>query len=304
MALVALAACARLPPPPTTPQAPPRRCATSLRALVPAQATRWWIVRPRTIFDHPRLGVALARSWDDAAEQALIARAARVGYDVRTVERALVAETRTGELAVGLGSFDAARIVARLWERLLPPRRRVDGARGVARIEGMLGRTEVAVAVDAACGAAAWAEGETRLVDGVIAPPTTALDDDAEAVIVGRTELDDPRAREALGPIATRTTALDLRGVLADGGLALTLHLRGTFSPEDLVALRERVTRVAQSALLRAVGADAWTAGDAVALSLDDGALALRVTVPWAALDALGDVLRGRVNTARNTQGF
>jgi len=43
------------------------------------------------MFDHPRLGRALARAFDDAGERALITRSRRWGYDLRTVDRALVA---------------------------------------------------------------------------------------------------------------------------------------------------------------------------------------------------------------------
>lgn len=277
----------------------------SLRALVPDEATRWWIVRPRTIFDHPRLGAALSRSYDDAGERALLDRAARVGYDVRTVERALVAQTRAGELAVGLGSFDAARIVALLWERLLPPRRRGDGARGVTRVEGVLGRAPVAVAVDAACGAAAWAEGDTRLVDRVIVARASSLDD-PDAVLVAHAELGDARERELLGALSARASSVDATASLVDAGLALDLTLHGAFTPADLPGLRARVAVVARSELLRAIGADAWAREGAVRTAAGDASLSLRVTIPWAALDALADVLRGRItqNTAQNAQGF
>lgn len=273
---------------------------------MPASATRWWIVRPRAIFDHPRLGRALARSWDDAGERALIARAARVGYDVRTVERALFVETREGELAVGVGSFDAARIVERLWERLLPPRRRGDGARGVTRVEGVLGRAAVSVAVDAACGAAAWAEGDTRLVDRVItahAPPSEA---DPSSVLTLHTELDDARARALLGALSARASSADLDGTITDAGLALSLTLRGAYTPADLPALRARVEAIARSDLFAALGAGAWARGDAVRTTADEGALGVQLTAPWSALDALADVLRGRVASGdpRGAQGF
>lgn len=198
---------------------------------------------------------------------------------MRTVERALVAQTREGELAVGLGSFDAARVVARLWERLLPPRGRGEGARGVARVEGMLGHARVAVAVDAACGAAAWAEGDTRLVDRILAARAPAPGDDSPAVLLAHAEVGDARSRELLGALASRTTSVDVEGAIADAGLALDLTLRGAFAPQTL-GLRARVALITRSELLRAMGADAWARGDAVTTRAGDASLSLRLTLP------------------------
>lgn len=305
--MLVLAGCARATsPPPRTPP-PPRACITSLQALLPEDATRWWIVRPRTIFAHPRLGPALGRTVDLAGERALIDRAARVGYDLRTVERALFAETPRGELAVGLGSFDASRIVSLLWDRLLPPRRRGDGDRGVTRVEGMLGHTAIALAVDAACGAAAWTEGETRLVDRVLAPPAGSSPADPAEALVAHFELARvAEAREALGPLAARTRSVDLRGSLTDAGLAVTVTLHGDLGPAELPALRTRLDRVTRSALLAAIGAPAWAAPERVAFSAHETALGFALTLPWAALEALGDVIGGRIADpfARNAQGF
>jgi hypothetical protein len=75
---------------------------------VPPTATQWWLLRPREIFAHPRLGATLSHSVDHLAERALIDRAARTGYDLRALEQGLWAATPTGELALGLGAFDGA----------------------------------------------------------------------------------------------------------------------------------------------------------------------------------------------------
>ena len=80
---------------------------------MPAAATQWWLLRPREIFAHPRLGATLSHSVDHLAERALVDRAARSGYDLRALEQGLWASTPTGELALGLGAFDGAHTLGR-----------------------------------------------------------------------------------------------------------------------------------------------------------------------------------------------
>jgi K+-sensing histidine kinase KdpD len=89
-------------------------CPTSLRALVPDGATRWVVLRPRALFEHPRLGRLLARAFDDAGDQALFDRARRVGYDLRTVDRAAIAWSARTTWSAGVGAFDTRRIEAML----------------------------------------------------------------------------------------------------------------------------------------------------------------------------------------------
>lgn len=283
-------------PPPVTP------CARELRALVPRAATQWWLLRPREIFAHPRLGAALSRSVDHLAERALIDRAARTGYDVRAVEQGLWAATPTGELALGIGSFDGARILALLWERLLPPRRQSHGARGVARVEGRLARAEVTAAIDSRCGVAAWAEGDARLVDPALAAPAH---DPPEAwtpteVLRGHIDLGDARATEALGPLRARVRAVEVAARLTTRGVALSVVLQGA-QGEDLEAMiRARVARMSQSALLQAAGAPSWCAPTQVEVTRGEEGARVSVEVPWAALDALAEVLRGEVRDGRD----
>lgn len=237
----------------------------------------------------------------------MIDRAARLGYDLRAVERGLWALTPGGELALGLGGFDGARILDLLWERLLPPRRRSDGARGVARVEGRLGRAEVTAAVDGRCGLAAWSEGDTRLVDPALARDDDTLDDEPETrVLRGRLTPGERHTGESLGPLASAVRTVDITGDLAGHGLALTITLRGPLPHDVHPLLRVRVRRIAQSALLRAAGADAWCDDPRVRIADVEGGVAVALTIPWAAFDAIAEVLRGRLSsdTAENHQGF
>ncbi|MEZ4394171.1 MAG: hypothetical protein R3A48_24115 [Polyangiales bacterium] len=284
-------------------------CLVSLRDALPERTTQWWIVRPRRIFSHPRLGASLIHSVDHLAERALVERAGRVGYDVRAVERGLYAITPGGELAVGLGAFDAARIIELLWERLLPPRRRVEGRRGVTRVEGRLGRAEVTAAVDASCGVAAWSEGDARLVDRALAGSHHRVegdDDTPDELVRGQITRDDRHASEALGPLTTRTRRVEVVASLVDDGVALRITLRGELSSADEGALRARVRLATQSPLLRAIGATTWAADHRVEVHARDQALDLSLQVPWAGFEALSELLRGRApaSSGQDAQGF
>jgi hypothetical protein len=269
---------------------------------VPATATQWWLLRPREIFAHPRLGAALSRSVDHLAERALIDRAARTGYDLRAVEQGLWAATPAGELALGLGSFDGAHILALLWDRLLPPRRESRGERGVARVEGRLARAEVTAAVDSRCGIAAWAEGDTRLVDPALTPPTgTPREQWAPSeVLRGRADLEDTHATEVLGPLRAQLRAVEVAASLTVRGVAVSITLRGALTANVEALIRARVALMSRSALLRAAGAGSWCADDRVGVAVDDGGARVTVEVPWEAIDALAEVLRGEVRDARD----
>lgn len=288
------------PTPPATP--PATRCPRELRALVPPAATQWWLLRPREIFAHPRLGAALSHSVDHLAERALIDRAARTGYDLRAVEQGLWAATPTGELALAIGSFDGARILALLWERLLPPRRESRGERGVARVEGRLARAEVTAAVDSRCGIAAWAEGDARLVDPALARPANTTDTawTVDEVLRGRVDLDDTRATEALGPLRAQLRAVEVAASLTTRGVALRINLRGALADNAVELIRARVALIRESALLRAAGAASWCADARVGVDREDGGARVTLEVPWEALDALAEVLRGEVRDARD----
>lgn len=274
---------------------------------MPAAATQWWLLRPREIFAHPRLGATLSHSVDHLAERALVDRAARTGYDLRALEQGLWAATPTGELALGLGAFDGAHILALLWDRLLPPRRQSHGARGVARVEGRLARAEVTAAVDSRCGIAAWAEGDTRLVDPALTPPAgdTLEPWTPTEVLRGRVDLADARTTEALGPLRAQVRSVDVAASLTPRGVALAITLRGELSGDIEGMIRARVALMTRSALLRAAGASSWCADARVGVSREAQGARVTVEVPWEALDALAEVLRGEVRDARDgTLGF
>ena len=259
---------------------------------MPAAATQWWLLRPREIFAHPRLGATLSHSVDHLAERALVDRAARTGYDLRALEQGLWAATPAGELALGLGSFDGAHILALLWDRLLPPRRQSHGARGVARVEGRLARAEVTAAVDSRCGIAAWAEGDTRLVDPALTPPTGD-------------SIETWTPSEVLGPLRAQVRSVDVAASLTPRGVALAITLRGELTGDIAALIRARVALMTRSALLRAAGASSWCADARVGVTRETEGARVTVEVPWEALDALAEVLRGEVRDARDgTLGF
>lgn len=288
---------------PTLPATPPSTpCPRELHPLVPPAATQWWLLRPRQIFSHPRLGATLSHSVDHLAERALVDRAARTGYDLRALEQALWATTPTGELALGLGSFDGAHILALLWDRLLPPRRQARGERGVARVEGRLARAEVTAAVDSRCGIAAWSEGDARLVDPAL---TRSVEHRPAAwtpseVLRGRVDLNDARTTEVLGPLRAQVRSVEVAASLTDHGVALTITLRGALRDDIEGMLRARVALMTRSALLRAAGATTWGADGRVGVTREGEAARVAVELPWDALDALAEVLRGEVRDARD----
>ena len=96
-----------------------------------------------------------------------------------------------------------------------------------------------------------------------------------------------------------RSTSLRL-AVLYTLGFALSVVLQGA-QGEDLEAMiRARVARMSQSALLQAAGAPSWCAPTQVEVTRGEEGARVSVEVPWAALDALAEVLRGEVRDGRD----
>jgi hypothetical protein len=289
---------------------PALRCLHSATEALPPDATRWVFVRPADIFQHPRLGPALARAIDDAGDQALFARARRHGYDLRTLPRAALAWRGDARLAVGLGSLDTARITALLWDRLLTPRDRHDLGDGAAHMTGVLGTARVGLAVHGRCGVAAWSEGDARWA--LRALPVgraeteggaSETDDPASLLHWEQTGVPDGLADEARADAAlsqsVRRFVLDVQAT--PSGLALTLRLHGPLPDDAAARVEAALARFRQSDLGGAIGADVWLAGahrPRVAVDTEPTstrALALTAAVPWSGVEALADVMRGRV---------
>ncbi len=261
------------------------------------------MVRPRALFEHPRLGRALARAFDDAGDQALFDRARRVGYDVRTVDRAVMAWSARTTWSAGVGAFDTRRIETMLWERLLPPRGRVERD-GVIRVEGALGREPVSLAVWNACAFVAYGEGPTsaRANELALRGREGAADDDTLL-----------RWHGATIPVAVQTRAPEtlLEGVhdveliadVVEGGVVVVLRVEGAL-PIDAVARVQRALAVFREGPLgESIGARRWASAERARIEVVDNTLVLRAVVPWVALDAIADVLRGRVGDAPSERG-
>lgn len=288
------------------------RCLHSATEALPPDATRWVFVRPADIFQHPRLGPALARAIDDAGDQALFARARRHGYDLRTLPRAALAWRDHATFAVGLGSLDTARITALLWDRLLTPRDRHDLGDGAAHMTGRLGTTRVGLAVHGRCGVAAWSEGDARWALRALPVGRTETEgaapdtDDPSSLLhweqTGVPEVlsDEARADAALSQ-TVRRFVLDVQAT--PSGLALTLRLQGPLPDDAAARVETALARFRQSDLGGAIGADVWLAGahrprvEVDTESTTTRVLTLAASVPWSGVEALADVMRGRVGT-------
>ncbi|MBL8601518.1 MAG: hypothetical protein JNK72_06305 [Myxococcales bacterium] len=280
------------------------RCPGSLSSLSPPEASQWVFLRPAALFAHPRLGRIVAQTFDDAAEDALFTRARVTGVDVRLLERALWAETAGQTLWLGAGALDGRRIAELMWERLLPPRRRDDLGPSALRFEGSLAGRAVGLAIQGQCGLAAWAEGAPRSVDAVL--PTALHDDerapDPEVLLRWRVRgLPRETAETGSDALQWRVQWFTLDAQVEARGVALTLRLEGPLPDDTAARLTRAVARFAESTLGGAIGADVWASGaqaPSVEGPVGEGrarALVARVTVPWSGLEALGDVLRGRV---------
>jgi hypothetical protein len=82
--------------------------------------------------------------------------------------------------------------------------------------------------------------------------------------------------------------------------VAVNITLRGALTANVEALIRARVALMSRSALLRAAGAGSWCADDRVGVAVDDGGARVTVEVPWEAIDALAEVLRGEVRDARD----
>lgn len=246
------------------------------------------------MFEHPRLGRALGHALADDGERALMRRSQRLGYDIRTVDRAMIAWTPHGWMALGLGSFDGAQIIERLWDRMLTPRRR--GAIGprALRAEGMIAEVPVAVAIEQACGVAAYAEIDTRRCDRAIATPSTALGEDPSVWLEWHTH-DVPDALVEGDALIHRMHDLRLTARTHVEGLALHLTLEGEAPADGPQRLRRAAEAFAASELGDLIGANDWLAGDRATIEGDSHEIRVSLVIPFRGLDALAEVVRGRM---------
>jgi hypothetical protein len=291
-------ACASNPAVRHRPPEPITRCPTSLRAALPANASRWLFARPAAIYNHQRLGPLVARTFDAASERALIERSLRTGYDVRTLDRAAIAWTGSGTVYLASGALDTARVTATLWQRLLSPRRRArDEATSAERVEGALAHDPVALLVVPLCGAAAYAEGrDVRLVDR-IAQPNDDRDPD-DLLVWHSSQVPAQLARIAPAALAASVRELDLRMHASTDGLVVTLRLEGPLPADADARIRRALHAVIDSPIGDLSGASQWLDADGTPIERAPTSLTASVTIPWRALAALADALRGEVGPA------
>ena len=274
-------------------------CATGTVAILPRDATATLFVRPQAIFSHSRLGPILARSNDAAGEQALLERAERTGYDVRTLERAAIAWTPRGAVYVAHGPLDGARIAERLWERLISPRERNQDVAMNVQMEGMLGSTFVAALVAPACGLAAYAEGTAvrRSVERVTQANEAVDPDD---LLVWRTVNIPSELAQATGSaLANPVRAIEVRVAPRAEGISVSIRLDGVSGTDAPVRVRRAIAAVAVSPLGELAGAIQWLGDDRVTIRSDNDSVTASVMVPWRALSALADGIRGHVGRDR-----
>lgn len=265
--------------------------------MAPPHAQRWLWLRPRALFDHPQLGPLLSLLTRDAGERALLAEAERVGVDVRTIERVLQVERGEASVSLAAGAFDARRVVDLHWNRMLPPQRRGDAGRGIARIEGMLGGRSVALATDAACGLLARSERDPRLVDRLVEPQRTGVETDPPELI--RWHLEGAPV-EVENPEAAALTAslrwTELRADPTEGGLRVTIVLAGALPTNTPSRMTRLLTAMAASPMGAAVGADDWVHPTDAAWSQQGDEWSGSFVIPWRGLRALVSLARGAVD--------
>lgn len=263
--------------------------------MAPRHARRWLWLRPRALFEHPRLGPLLSQLTRDAGERALVAEAGRRGVEVRTVDRALLVDRGDGSVSFAAGPFDARRVIDLHWDRMLPPRRRGDGSPGVVRIEGMLGGRPVAVATDAACGLLARAERDPRLVDRLIDRRGGGEVDPPDMI---RWHIEGAPAGVEGAQSAALTATLrwtELRADPAEDGLRVTVVLAGPLPADTPTRMTRLFTAVAASPTGAAMGADDWLRPTDAAWSRHGDQWRGAFVIPWRGLRAIVSLARGTV---------
>lgn len=269
-------------------------------SIAPRDAESVLFLRPSAVFSDPRLGELVARSLDEAGETAFIRRAERDGFDVRTIERAVVVWTPRAVSYFAAGAFDAARVGDRLWERLLLPRqRRHDGP--IERMEGLLGRSTVALLLDGGCRTAAYLEGtDTRTIDRLLVPNALR---DPDALLVWRArQVPEALAGQTDVAVVREVHELELHLDRAAAGLRVELRLTGAFDPSAVERVRGAVRALVGSPLGDLAGAIQWLDPSAAVASSRPNEIELRATIPWRAALAVAVALRGDTRVGRRLE--
>ncbi len=259
--------------------------------LAPRESESVLFIRPSAVISDARLGEIVERSLDGASETALIRRAERDGFDVRTIERAVVAWTPRGVSYFAAGSFDAARVSDHLWERLLLPRqRRHEGP--LDRMEGTLGRHTVALLLDGACRTAAYVEGrDTRAADRILVP--NAQHDPDELLVWRATQVPEGIAGQTDVALVRAVRELELHLDRVDTGLRVELRLAGGFDHAAIEHVRAAIRALIASPLGDLGGAVQWLDPTTAVVSTSADNITVRATIPWRAALAIADALRG-----------
>jgi hypothetical protein len=248
------------------------------------------------MFDHPVLGGIIQRALDAPSERALMSRAERYGYDLRTLDKVVIGWAADGTTVyLAQGAIDASRIANRLYSELLHPRSHSADASHNERIEGPLRQTHVALFARPICALVAYSEGPTgALVDRVMGAERSEQRD-TDAVLAWSTR----RRREELVPAGAAllqyVDQIEVAATIADDGLLV----RGVFVgqlPADAPAVIQRVAaEFVASPLGSFCGAAQWAHADRIAISRSAQQIQVQITVPWAGVREILTALQGRL---------
>ena len=76
------------------------------------------------------------------------------------------------------------------------------------------------------------------------------------------------------------------------------LRVEGALPPDAVARVQRALAVFREGPLGESIGARRWASAERTHIEVVDDALVLRAEVPWVALDAMADVLRGRVGDA------
>jgi len=261
-------------------------------AVTPVAADQWLFARPAALLGHPRLGPLLARTFDDAAERALIRRAERTGYDVRALERAAIAWMPRGTVYVSLGPLDVTQVSERLWNRMLSPRRRASLGPAVARTEGVIGSSVTSLLVRSDCRMAAYAETVPTLVDRILSPRSA---EDPSALLVWETRQIPADAAPDDAPLIQTVRRLRVT-VVEREGVDVSIDIDGSMPPDAALRFQRAIAAFIRSPLGELIGAVQWMGSTANSVRVGTNTARIEQHVSWRVLEAVSDALRGQIN--------